>query len=47
MDISQQISLLRYAGIREDDIDVPLLGDYLLKGRCLAFPRGDIALREG
>jgi hypothetical protein len=26
---------------------VPLLGDYLLKGRCLAFPGGDIALQVG
>jgi hypothetical protein len=47
VDIGQQISLLRDTGIRKDDINVPLLRDYLLEGGCLAFPRRDVALREG
>lgn len=47
MDVGQQVSLLRDTGIREDDIDVSLFGDYLLERGGLAFPRGDVALREG
>lgn len=47
MDVSEQISLLRDPGIGEDDVDVSLLCVDLLKGRCLAFPGGDVALDEG
>lgn len=47
VDVSEQISLLCDTGIGEDDVDVSLLCVDLLKGRCLAFPGGDVALDEG
>lgn len=43
----KQVSLLGDSGIGKNNVNASLFAVYLLKGRGLAFPRGDIALFKG